>query len=174
MIKKLLTLATFIVLASAPVIGDEDPLASSKTRLLVINVDGNDKVTLLASSVVSIARHRFLLNGSIPVDEVTIDTLGNNTVRFYCVESSEEPPSISPSSPATIPQQIGRKISSAVSKKVINGQQMLPSVQFPNGVYAHTIEYQVSNSSVLDKLYTGALAVWGAPSQKTINVNLTQ
>ena len=171
--KKLLYLAA-VLLACAPPMVAGDLVSDPKTRLIVIDVNGKDKVVLAASSIVSIAKHRFLLNGSLPVDEVTIDTVGNSTLRFYCVENNGDSPTAPPSSPGAGAQQVGRKISSSLNKKITDGQEALPSIQFPNGVYAHTIEYQVSSPGALDKLFAGALAVWEASAERITNVNLTK
>ena len=73
-----------------------DLVSSPKTRIVVIDVSDDDKVVLAASAIVSIAKHRFLLNGSQPVLEVTIDTVGNNSLRFYYTEQSSSVAALKP------------------------------------------------------------------------------
>lgn len=156
-----------------------DLVSSPKTRIVVIEVNDDDKVVLAASAIVSIAKHRFLLNGSQPVLEVTIDTVGNNTLRFYYTEqSSSEKKDLgaSISSVSTNPESVAsravQRSSRGMQGKSSSNSSKTPSLKFPEGVYAHTIEYQVSDSTALDTLFTQAMSVWETSAPKIVNIKL--
>lgn len=140
---------------------------------MVIDVNGKDKVVLSISSIVSIAKHRFMLNGALPVSEVTIDTVGNNSLRFYYVNNQQDSPTAPPTDVRSGARQAAQQAAAEINGEVSTGKSNLPSVQYPDGVYAHTIEYQVSSSGALDTLFTSALAAWENSSDKTINIKLS-
>lgn len=153
-----------------------DLVSSPKTRIVVIDVSDDDKVVLAASAIVSIAKHRFLLNGSQPVLEVTIDTVGNNSLRFYYTEqSSSEKKDLGSSIPSasTNPESVASQALQRSSRgRSSSDSSKTPSLKFPEGVYAHTIEYQVSDSAALDTLFTQAMSVWETSAPKIVNIKL--
>lgn len=109
----------------------------------------NMKVTILVRNIAAVALHPYYLNGAVMVSELTIDTMGSNTIRFYCIHEEENISSVS--DPRTA---LGTAKKEAT--RAITGQQadaVVPSVKFPEGTYGHTIEYQVASPEVLDKLY---------------------
>lgn len=104
------------------------------------NPDGAISVPIRMISSVSI--HHYLLNGKIPIAELTIDTTGNNSIRLYTV--------VSPSADAM------NLVS--IASEAFNGAKDLaglPSVakQYPETTHAHSVEYNVSNVDVLKAAY---------------------
>ncbi len=156
-----------------------DLVDSPKTRIIVIDVNGDDRVVLAASSIVSIAKHRFLLNGSQPVFEVTIDTVGNNSLRFYYTERSDQEkkdPGAAASAATTDPtaaaSQAMQRSGRGIQGKKSSSSNDVPSLKFPEGVYAHTIEYQVPDRASLETLFTQAMSAWEISAPKTVTIKL--
>lgn len=144
-------------------------------RLLVIEVDRDNEVTVAASTITSISKHNFMLDGTMLVSEVTIDTTGNNSIRFYCVQEDDAQKILT----AKTPQDAARQVTGRATKEIRNGgrrnsdEPSVPSIKFPEGVYAHTIEFQVDSPMILQKIYNGARTVWEVGAAKMVRVKLT-
>ncbi len=152
----------------------DEPVETPKTRILHIDVNGKDQVVIAGSGIVTIAKHRFLLNGNTPVTEVTIDTVGNNSLRFYCVEAKGADLSLPSSpSPKELSGQVDRQVPGSLKQK---GQSVdpVPSIKFPEGTYGHTIEYQVKNTGDLDTIFKQACAVWESGAEKAVKIKLSK
>ena len=104
-------------------------------------------------SIVSVSSHEYLVDATVRVTEVNIDTYGNALARFYFIE-----PNI-PASPiglgtATIEkatqmlQEGAERTGQDVWKKVVKN--------YPTTTHAHTIEYRVADKETLTKLYESA------------------
>lgn len=94
------------------------------------------------SEITSITIHNYMLNGKIPIGELTIDTTGNNSIRIYCVLSAED---------------MSKEVLSMVSalKAETSDLGSVPQVakQFPEGTHAHSIEYSVTSETQLKAIY---------------------
>ncbi len=88
-------------------------------------------IYLRIDKIVSVSLHNYMLDGKIPISELTIDTTGNHSIRIYC-------PLIK------MPNQKNIKIN-----------DKLPPVgkQFPQETLSHSIEYYVDDQDTLMALY---------------------
>lgn len=134
-----------------------DGVATPKLAIWTADLGEGGKVTVAVSSIVSIAYHPFLLDGKVKVIEVTIDTVGNNSLRFYCVEDIEQTVSNMSGTSVSTPRNPLRKKDSVP-----------PSIKFPEGVYAHTVEFQLDSPEALQKLYNSVLSAWERGSDRNI------
>ena len=130
-------------------------VAPEKPTLWQVTLGEQMKVAVIVDRIAAVAMHPFYLNGSILVSEVTIDTMGSNTIRFYCVHGEE---SLTASTdPRTALGTIKKE-----ATRVVTGQQqgggVIPAVKYPEGTYAHSIEYQVSSPEELEKIYKSLLS----------------
>lgn len=91
----------------------------------------------------SVSVHNYLLNGKIPIAELTIDTLGNNSIRMYTVLSSS----------ADSMDLMG--VATAAKGELMKESGGMPSVakQYPNTTHAHSIEYSLSSVKQLKAVY---------------------
>ena len=168
--KRTILFAAFVV---ASFLGSMQASAvdSSKPRLLTISVNDKDQLIVDVSGIVSVARHRYLLNGSTLVSEVTVDTVGNNSLRFYCIgDVGGEVLSSSPVNTKDIEKEVNRH-SKELKLGRKKGPAPLPSVKFPEGVYAHTIEFQLKDSVELNVLFKEISRAWEEIAEKTTKVN---
>lgn len=109
----------------------------------------------------SISRHKYLLDGAVIVDEVTVDALGQSLARFYF---------LTPVSDAVT----GNAIGNAASRIVDRGRDIVDRAageagtdlqnmvvkKFPETTHAHTIEYRVQSAQELGALYSSVRTAW--------------
>ncbi len=154
---------------------EKETVSSPASRVLVIQLDAQNEIVLSASSITSISKHSFLLNGTMLINEVTIDTIGNNSVRFYYVQEDDGKKILMTKTPQEAVQQAAGRINKEIrtgGKGKKSDEAVVPSLKFPEGVYAHTIEFQVDDPAVLQKLYRESNAVWESNAPKVVRVRL--
>lgn len=102
-----------------------------KTRVATVRLD----------SITSVSKHTYSVDGLL-FREVTVDTSGNNSIRFY----------------SCLDERMGKakeRLSNTralIDSKAGNISQF-PAKKFPEGAYSHNVEYQVENEADLNKLY---------------------
>lgn len=128
---------------------------ASKPILWQLTINNNTKVTVLANRIAAVAMHPFYLNGAMLISEVTIDTLGSNTIRFYYVHEDDRLSDVS--DPRTALGTVKKGVTRAAGGQ--NSGSNIPSVKYPEGTYSHSIEYQVSSAEDLEKIYKSLLNV---------------
>lgn len=130
----------------------------------------NMKVAVQLNNVTAVALHPYMLNGVTKVTEVTIDTKGSHAIRFYHIHKSEKA-SLSTDPQATLGSAKKSANSSATQQSEAN---QLPSIKFPEGVYAHTIEYQIGSMEDLEKIYNSlikAIQRISSPASETLKLD---
>lgn len=167
MIKTLtkLILPALVAVATFHAQGEDTELKQSKPFLLHIIISQQNETYINVTSITAIAKHSYKLNGEVKVSEVTIDTVGNNTLRFYYVDTKL--PSLAPTGTSS---GVDAK---NVRSKVFNGKdENLPSVKFPEGTYAHSVEYQLPSETAVNQLYAAAISVWAIGAPKIVTFKL--
>jgi len=131
-----------------------------RDRFWEANVGGGQYMVAL-SSISSISRHRYILDGSLLVDEVTVDTNGQTPARFYFI------------TPVT-DEMRGSGIGAAAGRIVDRGKEMVErggqvtgtrvhemvQKKFPQTTHAKQIEYRVMSSQALGQLYNSVRTAW--------------
>ena len=109
----------------------------------------------------SISRHKYLLDGAVIVDEVTVDALAQSLARVHF---------LTPVSDAVT----GNAIGNAASRIVDRGRgivdraageagtdlQNMVVKKFPETTHAHTIEFRVQSAQELGALYSSVRTAW--------------
>lgn len=142
----------------------EDELPDPKIQLWQAELNDTSKITIAVSQIVSVAIHPYLLNGENLVTEVTIDTTGNNTIRFYYVHPDDDKPDYT--DPESVMKSAKKRLSQRPSQPKAQAKAAIASLKFPEGAYAHTIEYQVSSLETLDTIFKSLTSVWEKSSKK--------
>ena len=133
---------------------------AQRERFWEANVGGG-QYTVALSRISSVSRHRYILDGSLLVNEVTVDTTGQALVRFYYI------------TPVT-DEMRGTGIGAAASRLVDRGKQMVErgsdvtgtqihemvQNKFPVTTHAKEIEYRILSESALLKLYGSVKTAW--------------
>ncbi len=164
-----LTLAPLCTAADGDTNDNEDKKEDVRIPLLKITVGKTNQVTIAVPSITSVAQHSYLLNGVTPISQVTIDTTGNNTIRFYYVHSDELGKDPAALAKLLNPDTVRAK-GSGITAEGKNSE--LPSVKFPEGTYSHSVEFQLEAPEQLTKLYKTAISVWGSTSPKIVKIRL--
>ena len=97
-------------------------------------------------TILSINKHTYSVD-NVVVKECTIDTRGNNSIRFYCMNNTEQSQKMSDRTKNT------RKL---IDSKT-GGLTTKPAKSFPDGTYSHNIEYLIDDPKKIDDIYESAL-----------------
>jgi hypothetical protein len=111
----------------------------------------------------SVSRHKYVLDGSVIVDEVTVDALGQALARFYFIE---------PLSSAAGGNSVGATAGRLADRgkelldrgASIAGTQVHEMVvkKFPETTHARTIEYRLLSEGELTALHNSVRSAWEA------------
>lgn len=123
-------------------------------RFWIAELEGGSYMVAL-SSISAVGKHTFLVPGAGRVHEVTVDTTGSVTARFYYIEE------LPAQAPAGIGQglleqarqrveELKERISPAASS-LAPWQQVVKN--YPDATHAHTIEFRVASLKVLNDLH---------------------
>jgi hypothetical protein len=105
----------------------------------------------------SVSRHQFLLDGTLIVDEVTIDTVGQSLARFYFITPVTE------GVPGNSVTQLTEKGSEMLKKgadRVGTSLQNMVVKTYPGTTHARSIEYRVLSAQDLTALYDSVRNSW--------------
>jgi hypothetical protein len=111
--------------------------------------------------ITSVSRHKYVLDGAVIVDEVTVDTVGQSLARFYFIR---------PITDAGGGTAIGEAASRAVDRArelVDRGAQVAGTEvhnmvikKFPETTHARAIEYRMLSETELSALYSSVRTAW--------------
>ena len=109
------------------------------------------------SKITSISKHEYLLDGNLIVTEVTIDTLGDTTLRVYQITPAAQYGNLA----------AGRKVIER-GKDLLDRAGQRTGVDLNNMVHKHypttthskIIEFRVKDLGTLDALHISARAAW--------------
>lgn len=109
----------------------------------------------------SVSRHKYVLDGAMIVDEVTIDALGQSLARFYFITPISDAAKGS-SAAAVVSSAVDRGrelIDKAAGTVGVDVHQMVVK-KFPETTHAHTVEFRLMSEAELAKLYQSVRAAW--------------
>ncbi len=121
-----------------------------------------------ARAIVAVASHEYLVDGTVRVTEVNIDTTGSLLARFYFIE-----PAI-PTTPGGVGtavadkaqqlfQEAATRTDAEVWKKVVKN--------YPTTTHARTVEYRVADKAQLTKIYSAAEEAFRLVKTVTLKVD---
>lgn len=109
----------------------------------------------------SISRHKYVLDGTVIVDEVTVDALGQALARFYFIQP------VSAAAGGTMAGNAAAKVGERGQELLDRAAQVAGSdihqmviKKFPETTHAHTIEYRLLSEEQLSALHQSARAAW--------------
>lgn len=142
---------------------NQDPNAAQQTDkesrngFWEANLPGGNYLVALGR-ISSVSRHRYVLDGALIVDEVTVDTVGQALARFYFIE----PISGGGGTGAAASQAIGRVVDlvdGAARRQGMDVQDMVVK-KYPLTTHSKCIEYRVLSEAQLSALYQSAKTAW--------------
>lgn len=106
----------------------------------------------------SVGKHEYLVDGGFVVTEVTIDTVGSVTARFYYGELYR------PDVPSATGQVVNKRIQDVVDtvkdRTGASQTDKLVVKNYPTSTHAHTIEFRLNNKDNLNALFQSVNKAW--------------
>ena len=107
--------------------------------------------------ITAVSRHKYLLDGAVIVDEVTVDTVGQALARFYFITP------VTDAAPGTTVSDLanrGRDLVDKAATRVGTDVQNMVVKKYPDTTHAKSIEYRLLNESDLNALYSSVKNAW--------------
>ncbi|GAA5122493.1 hypothetical protein JIN84_10095 [Luteolibacter yonseiensis] len=117
--------------------------------------DGSFMVPL--DRIVSVSRAKYVLDGTLIVDEVTVDTVGQALARFYFISP------ISDSLPGNTAADVTARSKELVDKSAERagvGVQDMVVKKYPDTTHAKSIEFRILSEKDLTGLYNSVRNAW--------------
>lgn len=120
---------------------DGEQSIQSKYWVGIVGCCGQCIATVKLDAITSVSKHTYSVDG-VTFREVTIDTKGSNSIRFYaCLNERVN----------TAKDRLSNTRSLIDSKS--GSSSKFPAKKFPEGTYSHNVEYLVEKEADLNKLY---------------------
>lgn len=117
---------------------------------------GNYMVAL--GRISSVSRHKYVLDGAVIVDEVTVDTTGQALARFYFITpiNAEGGPGAAVTQAA---ERAAALVDGAARRSGTDVQDMVMK-KYPLTTHAKSIEYRLLSEQQLSALYSSVRTAW--------------
>lgn len=131
--------------------------ASNEKGFWQAKVNGGE-YAVAVEHITSVSRHSYVLDGTVLVDEVTIDTSGQALARFYYLS----PLSAKTHAPGSAGEaaERGKEILASEGKREGVDLDTMVFKKYPDTTHAKSIEYRIGSESELAKLYKSAMKAW--------------
>ncbi len=107
--------------------------------------------------IASVSRHKYLLDGALIVDEVTVDSVGQALARFYVITP------VSDESPSKVVKDITQQATDLLEKgsdRVGADLSTMVVKKYPETTHARTIEYRLLEEKDLTALFASVRSAW--------------
>lgn len=118
---------------------------------------GGGTFMVALDKIVSISRHKYLLDGSVIVDEVTVDTVGQALARFYFITPVTD---TLPGNTVTGLTDRGKELLEGAAEQAGGGLEKMVVKKYPDTTHAKSLEYRVESEQELKSLYTSVQNAW--------------
>ncbi len=130
------------------------------TRFWQANLNGGQYMVAI-ERITSISRHKYLIDGGIVVDEVTVDTVGQSLARFYFMSPLTD--TMKGSGTGAAAARIvdrGRELIDRTSEITGSNAHNMVIKKFPETTHARSIEYRIESEGELGALYNSVRTAW--------------
>ena len=107
--------------------------------------------------ITSVSRHKYLLDSTLVVDEVTIDTTGQALARFYYITPVAG--TTSAATPGTLIDKGKELLDLAGQRTGLDATNMVIK-KYPETTHARTVEYRLPGEQQLTALFNSASQCW--------------
>jgi len=142
-------------------------------RFWQANVGGGQYMVALGT-ITAVSRHKYLLDGAIVVDEVTVDTTGQSLARFYFLSPISD-------------KLTGNGLGNTASRIVDRGREIIENKandagtdvhnmvvkKFPETTHAHCIEYRLLSAEELSGLFNSVRTAWETGHGRSFSIKKT-
>lgn len=164
--KPLLLLLAGLLTCTIPVVAQDTPGATdpaNKTgdsagpsRFWQAALSGGHFMVAL-DRIASVSRHKYVLDGSLIIDEVTVDTVGQALARFYYITPITD--TATETSVAGLADR-GRELLDKAADRVGTDVQNMVVKKYPLTSHAKSIEYRILSAGELTALYDSVRSSW--------------
>jgi hypothetical protein len=107
--------------------------------------------------IASVSRHKYLLDGAVIVDEVTVDTVGQALARFYFISPLSD---AAPDNSVTGLAQRGQELIDKATERTGTEVQNMVVKKYPETTHSKSIEYRLMTEAQLSALYSSVTNAW--------------
>ncbi len=115
----------------------------------ILNGTGRAMTVIKLSTITSVSKQTYMLEGTHQILEVTVDTTGNNSLRFYSISSDRTNAILDRAS----------NLRSVVDKHTDKASNF-PSKKYPEATHSHNVEFQLSSVDQINKIYESLTNSW--------------
>lgn len=113
--------------------------------------------TVALTGIISVSRHKYLLDGALTVDEVTVDCTGQALARFYFIAPISG--GVAAGSTTKLVER-GKELLDQGAGRISPDFQNMVVKKYPETTHARTIEYRLSSEAALTALFTSVKSAW--------------
>lgn len=139
---------------------ETDPKKTGETpgnnRFWQASVSGGNFMVAL-DHIVSVSRHKYLLDGAVIVDEVTVDTDGQALARFYYITPVTD---AAPGNSISGMASRGKELIDKAAERTGTDVQNMVVKKYPETTHAKSIEYRMMSEAALSSLFASAKNAW--------------
>ena len=107
--------------------------------------------------ITSVSRHKYLLDGALIVDEVTIDTVGQSLARFYFIMPVTQN---APGAAGKVLSDRAAELMERAGQANSEGLENMVVKKYPETTHARTVEYRLLSKDQLTSLYDSVRKAW--------------
>ena len=164
MFKKPLWLLLAGLLACSVQVGAQEPTdatdkageSAGPSRFWQATLGGGHFMVAL-DRIASVSRHKYVLDGALIIDEVTVDTVGQALARFYFITPITD---ATPGNSVSEMANRGRELVEKAAQRAGGDLQDMVVKKYPDTSHAKSIEYRILSEAELTALYASVRASW--------------
>lgn len=130
--------------------------SAGPSRFWQATLDGGHYMVAL-SRISSVSRHKYVLDGALIIDEVTVDTVGQALARFYFISPISD---AAPGNTLSGAAERGRELVDKAAKYAKTDVQDMVVKKYPDTSHAKSIEYRIQSEEGLTALYASVRSSW--------------
>lgn len=118
-------------------------------------------------NIISVSKHSYVLDGTLLVTEVTVDTSGTALARFYYIEPITKDTNFN--ALARI-QKRAKELQGRAQKRSGTKADEMAQKSYPTTTHARTIEFRIMNEVELNALYGSLFRAWDTGKGRTFRI----
>ncbi len=118
-------------------------------------------------AITSVSKHSYVLDGTLLVTEVTVDTTGTALARFYYIEPITKDTTFN--ALARI-QKRAKELQGLAQKRSGTKADEMAQKSYPATTHARTIEFRIMNEVELNTLYESLYRAWNTSKGRTFRI----
>jgi hypothetical protein len=157
---------------------DREQTAADKQALEGVNDDENRKrrwecslpggeYSVNLGAITSVSKHSYVLDGTILVTEVTVDTTGTALARFYYIEPITKDTTFN--ALARLQKRAEQLRNRGQQRSGTKADEMVQK-SYPTTTHARAIEFRIMNEVELNALYGSLYRAWNSGKGRTFRI----